>query len=262
MNFGRVFNMVRCVKLMVGVFVLNFTSALLAQEINLDNISPNNAYEKSSTLQNYSDTYTISLGVLLESNYLTEGRDNLDNGGILSIESSFEIYGVTLTAWYANRYSENYHELDLSVEYGQIIDMFDFYAGYSRMEYISENESDNEIISGGAYNMLHWLIPGVDFVYSTAANGSFLELSLRSEFYLLKDRLIISPYLSEGIDFGYASEEYDGLNNFQLGLETSYSLKRNVMLLASIEHSFAGEDVQLERLGNISCFCLGVYYEF
>ena len=217
---------------------------------------------KSSSLPNHSDTYILSSSVLWESKYLTEGRDNLEEGGILSVESSFEMYGVSFTAWYANGYTANYHELDFTVEYWHEVDEFELYGGYTRIEYFSEDKSDNEIILGGAYNKFYWLIPCVDFVYSTAANGSFLELSLRSEFYLLKDRLIISPYLSEGIDFGYASEEYDGLNNFQLGLETSYSLKRNVMLLASIEHSFAGEDVRLERLGNISCFCLGVYYEF
>jgi len=105
------------------------------------------------------------------------------------------------------------------------------------------------------------LIPGIDYVYSTEANCSFLEFFIESDELFLGERLNIAPYLLKGFDFGYATEEYNGFNNLQIGLDTSFSLTEKTSFMRSFIYSCALEDVKREKLGNVGSVGFGLFFE-
>jgi len=201
-------------------------------------------------------------GVLWESRYVTEGRDNLKEGGIFSLETAVDLCGFALGAWAAVGDSEEYQEFNFFAEYHHRLGEFEMYAGYTRLEFYPDHESDNELSAGVSYQGIPYLIPATDYVHSTEAGGSFVEVSLRSELAFLEERLTVSPYILEGFDLGYATEEFDGPNNLQVGVEVSYSLLKWCDLIGYVAHSWAHEDVEREGLGDLSWGGVGVSASF
>jgi hypothetical protein len=193
---------------------------------------------------------TFSVTGLWESKYISEGRNNLENGGLFSVDGNAEWHGATLGVWFATGDRESYEELNLSLEYGFSAGPVDAYIGYTRLEFLEEDENDNELSAGISISGLPWVIPGLDYTYATEAEGGFLELSLRAEIALQEERITIEPYILEGFDCGYASEEYDGANNLQVGLDITLALTDQVRILASVAHSWAHKDVENEDLGD------------
>ena len=208
------------------------------------------------------DQPAFSVTGLWESKYISEGRDNLEDGGLFSVEGSAELQGATLGVWFATGDRESYEELNVSIEYGFAAGPVDAYIGYTRLEFLEDDESDNEIGAGIAVDGIPWVIPGLDYTYSTEAEGGFLEISLRSEIALLEDRLTLEPYLLEGFDFGYASEEHDGANHLQVGVDIALTLTDQVNLLGSVAHSWAHKDVENEDLGDEFWGAVGVSADF
>lgn len=203
-----------------------------------------------------------SAGITWESKYVSEGRDNLEDGGLFSSETSFEINGFGFGAWYAIGDSVNYQELNLSIEYQFEMAEFETSIGYTRLEFLKDDENDNEFSAGVAYTALPWIIPTLSYIYSTEAQGAFIEVSVRSDIPVLKERITLSPYILEGFDFGYATEEYDGPNNLQLGIETAVSATDQIHITGYFTHSLAHEDMEREGLNHQTWGGIGVSAEF
>jgi hypothetical protein len=208
-----------------------------------------------------SDSPVYGLTVLSESKYVSEGRENLIDSSLISTEGTANWRGATVGVWYATGESEAYDELNIFVEYGFEFGAFDASMGYTRLEFPEDNEHDNEMSVGISVNNLPWITPGIDYTHSTEASGGFLEISLRSELILTEDRSTIEFYILEGFDFGYASEDYDGPNHAQAGIEFSTALTDRLNLVGSLIHSWALEDVEREGLGDKTWFTIGVTSE-
>jgi len=208
--------------------------------------------------QQSNNDIAISVGTLWESKYVSEGRDNLKEGGLFSLESGFELSNFSFLVWYAISDASNYQELHLSLEYALKFAGFESYIGYTRLEFLKDSESDNEFSAGVVYTKYPWLIPAVDYVYSSEANGSFVEFFLRSNIKLVNDRLTLSPYVKEGLDLGYSTEKHDGLNNFQTGLEVVIPLTKKIELNGYIAYSLAQEDVKRENQDDLTWVGIGV----
>ena len=63
----------------------------------------------------------------------------------------------------------------------------------------------------------------LNYTYATEASGYFVELSLHSH-WQVNEQLTLTPYVTQGFDFGYASQTHDGPNHLQFGVEACYSL--------------------------------------
>ncbi|MBY6188022.1 hypothetical protein KUV89_15490 [Marinobacter hydrocarbonoclasticus] len=191
--------------------------------------------------------FEVDLGY--DSKYISEGRDNLEKGGIYwaSGAAAFE-NGVTLSAayGYAADSDVDYDELNLGIEYGFDVGDFSFYAGYTRLEFFKDDESDNELGAGVAYGGLSWFEPFIDYVYSTEAEGSFVELGIQREF-ALSQRLVLTPYVIAGFDYGYANPDHDGDNHWALGATLAYQLTDQMALSVIAEHTEANKQVCLEE---------------
>lgn len=197
-----------------------------------------------------------------ESKYVSEGRDNLDDGGIATLETSAAWHDLSAGIWFADAYSDEYQELNLFAEYGLTFSIIDSYIGYTRLEFLDDHENDNEFSGGLALNNMRYLTPAVDYVYSTEAAGSFMELSLTSDIELSEEGLTLSPYILQGYDFGYASDEHDGRNHIQAGIEANYPLSEKLTLVGSLNHSWGDNDVDQDGGKDLTWGSLGLSAEF
>ncbi|VGO22200.1 hypothetical protein [Pontiella sulfatireligans] len=204
----------------------------------------------------------VGLAALWESKYVSEGRNNLDDGGIFSFEGIVEWKGIAAGAWFAAGDEEDYQEVNVFIEYCVSAGPLDVRAGYARLEFLEDHEHDNEYAAGVALNVIPFVVPALDYVYSTEAEGGFLELTLSSEVALFGERFMLEPYVLQAFDFGYATDGHDGANNFQVGIAGSLALMDGLNLVGSLSHSWAQKDVDRECLGDLSWGAIGLAAAF
>ncbi|WP_394130876.1 hypothetical protein [Shewanella maritima] len=202
-----------------------------------------------------------------DSKYVSEGRNNLEDGGIAWGAASVSQGDFTAYAALGRGTSEHYIEWQFGVEYApQIHQDFDTVVGYQRLEfYGDERASDNEVFASIVYTGNQWIEPGVHYTYATEAGGYFVEVSLHHH-WQVNDALVVSPYAIQGFDFQYATEEYDGANHFQFGVEASYQINDTYAISGHISHSIAQEDIKRENQGseqsNFDETFAGLYFNF
>jgi hypothetical protein len=181
-----------------------------------------------------------------DSRYVSEGRNNLIEGGITWAQLSHELSN-SLSAVSLYGAGKEYDELNFSLVYSQTYSDVDYYFSYTRLEFFEDNLNDNELGVGAAYSFLT-SIPlslAADAVYSVDAGGTFIEFSLESEITVYGD-LTLSPYIKAGVDFGYASADKKGHNHSALGAVFSYIQSDTLSYNFSLEHSISRQHVKKE----------------
>ena len=176
---------------------------------------------------------------LWESRYVSEGRDNLDGGHLLSTFTEFSFGPLTFAPWFAWDPDSDYTELNLSLVAGTNLgDDFELYAGYTHLRFLNDNLHDNEIGTGLVYTGLDWIDLGGDAYYSFDAEGTFFEL-FATHSIEITDRLSVKPYSILGFNAGYVADGHDGANNLIVGLEADWKLSRHLVLNAFTSYNWA-----------------------
>ncbi|QYK01268.1 hypothetical protein [Shewanella psychrotolerans] len=221
----------------------DLTSDISVDDAHLNKIVTNN--EVAAT------EFILDLG--WDSRYISEGRNNLDKGGIYWATAVYQYDNISLYAVSGRADSEHYIEWNLGLEYGiTLSENLVGAVGYQRIEtYGDERCSDNELFALLEYTALDWLTPSLGYTYSTEAGGYFVEVSLHSN-WTLSDSITVTPYITQAFDFKYATEAHDGPNHFQFGLEAQYQLNTQVMLSGLVSHTIAQEDIKQENSGSES----------
>ncbi len=228
---------------------INMSRTKLTILILAANVSLTNICHAVST----DDAHTVTIGILWESLYVSQGRNNLEEDGLYSLDLSAALSDrPSFLLWYAIGDSDAYQELNLSLEHAFSIADFESHIGYTRLEFFESDEHDNELYAGVAYTGFPWVTPAVDYIYATEARGSYIEISLQSDISLFGERLILSPYLFNSFDLGYSTEDHDGPNHFQAGLEALIPLTETLQLSGYIAQSLAQEDVQKDDQGDLT----------
>jgi len=194
-------------------------------------------------------TANIDLG--WDSKYVSQGRNNLAKGGIYWMNTSIQYGNLTTYALVGRGDSQAYTEWNIGLEYAlDLSEHLEANLGYQRIEgYSSSRCQDNELFAELAYTAKPWLVPSVSYVYSTEAAGYFVELSLHS-YWQVTEQFTLSPYVTQGVDFKYRTEEHNGRNHLQFGLEASYNLTENMNISGHISHSIAQADIEQEAATN------------
>ncbi|TKB47937.1 hypothetical protein FCL40_14440 [Ferrimonas sediminicola] len=188
--------------------------------------------------------YEVDFGY--DSKYISEGRDNLEKGGIFWLNGAAGFAnGITLSAAYGYAADVDYDELNVGIEYGFEMGDFSLYGSYTRLEFFKDDETDNELGAGLTYGGLAWFEPFVDYVYSSEAEGGFLEIGIRREF-TINETLTFTPYVIAAFDYGYASPEHDGTNHSSYGATLAYRLNDTWTMNAIVEHQEGHKDVKLD----------------
>jgi len=191
----------------------------------------------------------VSINTSWNSKYFSEGRNNLNNGGMFVVGSNFGLNEFSIGSWFGIGDTDDYQELHFFMQYEKEIANFNLYFQYKILRYFRNEINDNELGVGIAYSKYPFLLPSIDYLYSTELEGAYIYCTIKSNINITKG-IYFFPYLLEGIDLGYASKEYNGLNNLQIGIETSFSLTDKINLNGSVAYSWAQEDVKRTNGGN------------
>lgn len=194
--------------------------------------------------------------------YVSEGRDNLASGGITFISAAATNGDLSLSLVYGAAESERYDELNAGIGYHRNFGEIEADLTYTRLQFPDDGEHDNEASLALSMPLYEMVISNVSYVYSTEAEGGFLTLALVIEKSLWQDRSILSLALSESVDFGYASEAYNGPNNFDVSVSIETQVSDNFSVAASLNHSYAQADVKRSSLGDISWGSIAVMVNF
>lgn len=200
--------------------------------------------------------------VLWESKYVAEGRDELENSGIFSLELAAAYSGLAFSVWSAIADRVNYKELNLTVAYGYEWQGIEFVGGYTHLRFAPGSETDDELFLEMATDLPAGFRLSAGGVYSFEAEGTFWEVALGYPRSFVEERLWLEPYVLAGVDFGYRTSEHDGWNHVEVGISASYAIHEQLEILGYLKHSFAQRDVRREGLGDVSWAGVGLAYSF
>lgn len=198
----------------------------------------------------------ISAYLEAQSKYITEGRDNLERGGLYAanVDAGEEHWFANL--WYGegshskafdqDRYQEANLSLGLPISWGD----YSAQAGITWLKTLNDGLEDKEFFAG-----LAWQNGGstlsLDATYADVAAGWFLEARLEQSLQI-DDDLELLPSLGYGWDFGYASEDHSGENHALIALTLRYTLLDSLWLEAHVNRAFAREGIRKEGGEHIS----------
>lgn len=127
----------------------------------------------------------------------------------------------------------------------------DWFIGYNRFDQNVRGEGDdaNEIL-----NSLSLVInPDWSFIadhtYRLNDNAQYLQLTAKGSFELTKI-WELNPYITQELDFGYAKENFNGLNNVRFGAILSRTFGDKWDVSAEVHRSIAQEGVKRDGKGN------------
>ena len=116
---------------------------------------------------------------------------------------------------------------------------YEFYLGYTYLDFSKDHESDSEWSAGISYGELPFALEtSLDGSYSTDAEGTFFEWGTGREFSL-NETLELSLSGILGWNEGYVSDGHDGLNFFALRTGAKANLSEKLSLVAHGTQSLA-----------------------
>lgn len=228
---------------LITVVLMTIGTPLLATEMassgSVDDLHINNIITHEPPPHN------AIIDLAWDSQYISQGRNNLNEGGIYWATAAWQRQDVTLYSTVGRADSMAYIEWNLGLEYALPLgDRFDGSLGYQRIQVYGDEEcADNELFASLSYTHIGWLTPSIAYTYSTAAAGYFVEASLHSE-WALSPQLTITPYVTQGFDVQYVTEAHNGRNHLQLGVEIQYQLSPQLTLSSHISHTLAQQDIK------------------
>lgn len=200
-----------------------------------------------------------------DSHYVTQGGNNLDSGGLLSLDLALSKSDFEIGLWLARGDSQDYKEINLYAGYGFSIYSLEAYLNFTHLIFPEEaknQDQDNEIGFGISYSSYQWLQPSLDYIWGSEAKGGYIELSLRSDLIASESRYQITPYMLRAYDFGYVSEDHDELNHTEVGFEVSALVAADTSIELGLHHSWAGRNLKRDDLDDVSWVNIGLSAEF
>jgi len=191
------------------------------------------------TVAGEAELVAYSSAVAWDSHYVSEGRDNLDGDALAGTTVEVSLEGLRLGVWMAASPDADYREFNIGTAYMVGWRALEAYIGFTHLRFLSDEEDDNELGLGLAYNALPaGLSLGLDAYHSFEAKGMFLEAVLGGA-YAPATWLTLSPSAVLGWNAGYIADGHDGANHIALSMEASVPLKAGLEMAATIAHTWA-----------------------
>lgn len=191
-----------------------------------------------------------------DSRYVLEGRDMLVGDSLYGFNLEGEYAGFLVGAWLSHSPEADYQEQNYFVEYGFELGPVEAYISYMHLQFMSDNDQDNEVGVGIAFpDAIFGWTPALDAYYSNAADGYFAEFSLAREFSIT-DQIVIVPTAIFGYNDGYIADGHNGANHVLLRLIAAYAISENFAIEGYIAQTFAidSNPAQLAGDGNLYDF--------
>ena len=195
-----------------------------------------------------------ALSAAWDSAYVSEGRDNLGEGGLLSGAFDVSWRGFGISGWVARGESIDYREINIGLGYSFAVGPVGASVGYTRLEFDGAGEApgDNEWAMAVSVPIPGALELTLGGRYSTNADGAFFDVILRRPWMIGTAGVIVGPYLAYGVDHGYASAEHDGPNHLEGGVSLEWPIRAGVVVSLYAAHCWAQRDVELDGLGDVT----------
>ncbi|WP_158971228.1 hypothetical protein [Paraglaciecola sp. L3A3] len=179
-----------------------------------------------------------------DSKYISEGRHNLQKGGIGWLQLSHQLsQSISVIGLYGE--ASDYNELNLSVLYSNSYAEMNYYFSLTHLEFMRDNLNDTELGFGASYAVTEPITIALDSVYSREAEGGFIEFSV-SYLAQINTYISLAPYAKAGLDYGYASDIKEGYNHTAVGIVTAFLASRDVSFNLTFEHNISAEHVKQE----------------
>ena len=183
------------------------------------------------------DYYSLSIDAGWESRYVTEGRDNLDGGGlqVTTIDGRYGACGVSV--WNGWGYDSNYNEVNIVPYLDYKNEDISVYASYNYKMFSPSGQFDHEIGAGMSYQGLpHNLFLGFDWYHSFDAGGSFFSFFIGSGIPV-DENLVLEPLVSLGVNHDYIADGHNGVNHLSLQLNGEYTITGTLSALAFVRYN-------------------------
>ena len=184
-----------------------------------------------------------SLQTQWQSQYISEGRDNLDGSSLYSVCGDLVMADIAAGVWQAWEAGGDYRENTFYAEYAPYFGEWNPYLNVSYLQFHPQDPDDVEVGIGVSRRLTTLIRLALDSTWSKQASGRFYALSAIAETPLW-ETVIVDLRLTQTYDDGYASEAYDGLNNLEAGLQLTWNAIEGLSFYAGWQHSWAGEDVR------------------
>jgi hypothetical protein len=212
---------------MIIINIIKIFTIILVFMVGIDELTAQSVLKKLDI--SYSNSF--------ESKYISEGRNNLESGGLSSFNTDISIHWLNLNMWYGTSVDSDYRELQFSAGLSFFLSDIGINFGLTDLSNLHEESCDQEFYTEISYNKFNWLTPTIVNVYSFSSDGSFVELLLENKVAFQNQQLGLTLFLLGGLDFGYI-ENTNGLNNFQMGVKLSYQILDNVYFISYLASSF------------------------
>ena len=120
-------------------------------------------------------TLPLVIATGVESRYISEGRNNLSHGGLVTLALEGERENLFAGAWYGRGTGVGYEETNLFAGSRWQVAGLAGYLGYSRLLFAGDESDDNELAGGAVWSPRDGdpVALLVDYRYSTLADGGF-----------------------------------------------------------------------------------------
>jgi len=186
-----------------------------------------------------------SLNLNLASQYVLEGRAATENPFIsASLEATVQDFNFSIFSGTA--INEEYIETIFYVGYGKELNNgLSFGFGFGHLEFGHDGTNDDELDASVSYNLGYGWEASVSWLYSFEADGSYVDIGVVKSIDL-GHGVTLSPYALLAYDFGYSTEDFDGVNHFQFGAEVTYDIfsfaAHQVIALEDVERDGGGDE--------------------
>lgn len=184
-----------------------------------------------------------------QSRYVSEGRDNLPGSSLYSVNAALSASDLAAGVWQAWEVDGPYRENNLYLEYSPELGAWNPYLNVTYLQFHPDDPDDVEWGAGLSRALNPIFSIALDSTWSRRAEGSFYGLSLIAE-KPLAESLSSSLRVTQNLDHGYASEDYNGLNNTEAAITLAWSEGGALSVYAGWEYSWAGEDVRRDGGGD------------
>jgi len=172
--------------------------------------------------------------------YVLEGRDVLDgDGGLISSQTSLEQGPFSANLWLARGIDADYRELNIDLGAAWDVNGFELSSAIKRLEIRADEDSgDNELSLAITRRGVT-----VDSWWSTEIEGGYSTLAYAQPVFET-DASSLEASVSVGVDWGYTSDDHDGLDSLETALWFEHDLPRTFGLFGYIAYSQPLEDLQ------------------
>lgn len=217
------------------------------------------ASSSQATSQPQAQPLDVNVSLRHDSKYVTEGRDNLSEGGLRTALVQASENGVTMLASIAEGTKGEYEEINYGIEWAFAGQSYQGYLGYTRLEFEQDGrDSPDSETTFGLSTLSSAITLSADAIYSKQAKGYFVELSARKD-WSIKNTVVYAS-AAAGIDHDYASKHH-GENHYQLNLGGITPLNEYYSLEALASRSFAGKGVEADGLDDQDFWGLVLHYQ-